>query len=364
MNEKSSIVSLMKQDDSIMDSLKKENSRYTKKQSNSPSIDQSGVSFRKKTPVLKFSRNDVSGSPKNMSLHDKTKRSSAQSDSKSLKGTKNIIKTYDRIKNQNFSNPDLIDITPKINYTKMPSGNISNDSDSTPQQSKSIRQHTKELVTPKRPLKSASLSEDKKGMFEARSKLSNTQITTGKLSLNERIFWSKEQIESLRERFKITLQKIKIKTNEDFDQLFKDIMNGEQEKVLALMHDIDFKTFYEMELSKREILEYILKEGKPEMLMEVLKDKFYKFNNKFVFEFIVNLIRVDKKNDLSESYFSNQRSRISERSDSHHRFIHNQNKVNEIITNIIKYDLYETADDLVILFAWFVGNFEFTDAFM
>lgn len=51
----------------------------------------------------------------------------------------------------------------------------------------------------------------------------------------------------------------------------------------------DFKSFYALDLKKKDILETILIEGYPEILLEVLKDPFYKFNNNYIFDYILKL---------------------------------------------------------------------------
>lgn len=52
----------------------------------------------------------------------------------------------------------------------------------------------------------------------------------------------------------------------------------------------EFKNFYYLDLKKKDILEHILIAGYPEILIEVLDDKFYSFNKNFVFDYILKLI--------------------------------------------------------------------------
>ena len=44
-----------------------------------------------------------------------------------------------------------------------------------------------------------------------------------------------------------------------------------------------------MDLKKKDVLETILIEGYPEILLEVLEDNFYKFNNNYIFDYILRL---------------------------------------------------------------------------
>lgn len=99
-----------------------------------------------------------------------------------------------------------------------------------------------------------------------------------------------------------------------------------------------FKSFYKLDLAKKDILEKILKNKLPDVLKTILEDTYYYFDKNFVFNHIAELI---KQRDLGKAL--------------------NLEELEILITNIIKYDLYNT--NLVKLLAWFISNFEFFEAF-
>jgi len=53
----------------------------------------------------------------------------------------------------------------------------------------------------------------------------------------------------------------------------------------ALLNE-HFKAFYHLEFPKRGVLEYMLLQNRPLMLLEVLKDKYYQWNYNFIFDYI------------------------------------------------------------------------------
>lgn len=48
----------------------------------------------------------------------------------------------------------------------------------------------------------------------------------------ERVFWTKEQMKSVREKFKVSMQKIQDKTQQDFEELENAIVNKEKDRIL------------------------------------------------------------------------------------------------------------------------------------
>jgi hypothetical protein len=114
-------------------------------------------------------------------------------------------------------------------------------------------------------------------------------------SVNERVFWSKEQIENLWERLKIGSEKIKNKIVTDFQNIYSAVREGDEEYVIERMHNKEFKGFYKIELSKNKVLEYMLMQNQPKILLRVLEDKFYFFNKLFVFDFLRKLLSLDSR---------------------------------------------------------------------
>lgn len=114
-------------------------------------------------------------------------------------------------------------------------------------------------------------------------------------SVNERVFWTKEQIQNLWERLKIASEKIKNKIVTDFQNIYNAVRDGDEEYVIERLHNEEFKGFYRIELSKNKLLEFMLMQNQPKILLRVLEDNFYSFNKLFVFEFLRKLLSLDSK---------------------------------------------------------------------
>jgi hypothetical protein len=114
-------------------------------------------------------------------------------------------------------------------------------------------------------------------------------------SVNERVFWSKDQLDQLWQRFKVAADKIKNKIVTDFQNIYNAVRDGDETYVLDRLHNKEFKSFYKIELSKNKMLEYMLTQNQPQMLMKVLQDPFYVFNKLYVFEFLRKLLSLDSR---------------------------------------------------------------------
>jgi hypothetical protein len=155
-----------------------------------------------------------------------------------------------------------------------------------------------------------------------------SDVNTMKSITNERIFWSKEKIVEVREKFKEVKDIINRKTEEKFYELDQDIQNGDEAKVLATMQDEIFKFFWGNELKKRNILVSILLANQPAILQKVLIDKFYQFDKFYCFKYIKQIL--GNRND-----------------------IRNMEQTFTVLNNIINCDLYDQK--LYNLLAWFLA---------
>jgi hypothetical protein len=65
------------------------------------------------------------------------------------------------------------------------------------------------------------------------------------------------------------------------------------------LHSNKFKAFYPKDLQSNKIMTRILKAGYPDILLELLKDRSYVFDKKWIFIFIAELL---KKKDEEHEY--------------------------------------------------------------
>lgn len=167
--------------------------------------------------------------------------------------------------------------------------------------------------------------------------LPREQTTNDKL-LKERIFWSKEKMYRIREKFFNAKKRIDNKTEDDFNHIRRWIEEGEEENVISTLLNEHFKAFYKLEIKKQGILEHMLLNNRPQLLKIVLKDDFYMFNYNFIFDQIEKIMKEKEKG------------------------LHiDEEEVGTLFKNVIENDLYNPS--LVTLLAWFIGSFHFFDSF-
>jgi hypothetical protein len=165
-----------------------------------------------------------------------------------------------------------------------------------------------------------------------------SEANTLKSVSNDRVFWSREKIVEVREKFKEIKDIINRKTEDKFYELDQAISEGNEEKVLSTMRDHIFKFFWGNELKKRNVLINILLANQPEILQKVLADEFYKFDEFYVFRYIKQILGNRTNNDLR---------------DVEQAYL--------VLNNIINCDLYDKR--LHKLLAWFLGNLNNYDSF-
>ena len=71
--------------------------------------------------------------------------------------------------------------------------------------------------------------------FIALKKFDFLSFTTEKLSMNERVFWTKEKMDSILIKFKMAKEKIIRKTEYDFSELYLNIKEGNRQKILYIL---------------------------------------------------------------------------------------------------------------------------------
>jgi hypothetical protein len=120
----------------------------------------------------------------------------------------------------------------------------------------------------------------------------------------DRVFWTKEKMREIRKRLKTAKAKITEKTRKDFDKLFEAICKKDKDAILYNIYNIrntlqdsSFKSFYPNELKEKNILINLLTNNLGEVLIEVLKDSFYKFDKRY----IVTLINETLLNDINSN---------------------------------------------------------------
>lgn len=81
------------------------------------------------------------------------------------------------------------------------------------------------------------------------------------------VFWSKEKLKNIKEKFYTANQKIIDKTKREWENVMIDLKQGNLEGVKAQLLKKDFKDFYFIDIKKSPILEEILEYGYPELVL-------------------------------------------------------------------------------------------------
>jgi len=81
------------------------------------------------------------------------------------------------------------------------------------------------------------------------------------------VFWSKEKLKNIKEKFYTANQKIIAKTKKEWENVMLDLKQGNLEDVKAQLLKKDFKDFYFLDIKKSPILEEILEYGYPELVL-------------------------------------------------------------------------------------------------
>ena len=83
----------------------------------------------------------------------------------------------------------------------------------------------------------------------------------------EKVFWTKEKLDTVRSKMLLCKDKILKKTKSDFDELKEMIINGEKDKVVERLYDPWFKRFYKLNILKSDFLDFMIKCDQTELLL-------------------------------------------------------------------------------------------------
>ncbi len=88
-----------------------------------------------------------------------------------------------------------------------------------------------------------------------------------KVEKEKQLFWSKEKLKLIKDKFYAADLKIKEKTKRDWEDVMAMLKQGNIEELKEKLLDEDFKTFYLLDIQKSDILEQILKFGHPQLVL-------------------------------------------------------------------------------------------------
>jgi len=104
-------------------------------------------------------------------------------------------------------------------------------------------------------------------------------------------FLAKENRKSLKEKFEEAKKKILYQQENYLESIKKAINENDMDAIRELMLDKEKQIFYKRQLDSSNFLETMLTENRMDMLKEVLKDPFYHFDETFVFDYFIKILK-------------------------------------------------------------------------
>ena len=176
--------------------------------------------------------------------------------------------------------------------------------------------------------------------------LSNSILSTFKMTFQEKCFWSNEQITSFQQQIRHGCMLIKQKQMVDFDEIESYIETENMSALKEIITSVNFKRFYKKEMSKPNVLNKIFKAGMGELVNELLNldPDFYNFDQMLIVNLFEEIIL--KNNCLILS------------SDSDHE---DMIKLKSYLKDTIKYSLFTKIT--TYLLSYLIAMFGFYDEF-
>lgn len=183
--------------------------------------------------------------------------------------------------------------------------------------------------------------------------------------------WSKKFKDKLFDKFKKIVKKVERKKKNDYDWIISAIQNNEDEEVLNILTDINFKKFYRNNdnlFEKDVFMDELIKYKKFELIKKLIIDPKYEFNNDYIFDCLLYCIHPHKNqkeivcNSFDYEYFNNT-GNYSEYLEKFlvvkvkKTFINIKDEVMlDIITGLVENNLYDNSEQKKIrIIAWFLA---------
>ena len=104
-------------------------------------------------------------------------------------------------------------------------------------------------------------------------------------------FFEPDNRKLLREKLELAKEKILNQQEKYLENIRKAISENDIDTIRKLMLDKEKQSFYKRQLESSNFLETMLTENRMEMLTEVLKDNFYRFDEIFVFDYFIKILK-------------------------------------------------------------------------
>ncbi len=182
--------------------------------------------------------------------------------------------------------------------------------------------------------------------------------------------WSKKFKDKLFDKFKKMIKKIERKKKSDYNWIISSIQNGEDDEVLNILTDSNFKKFYRNNdniFEKDVFMDELVKYKKFELIKKLTIDPKYEFNNDYIFDCLTYCIHPNKsQKEISLSFdheFFNNTGNLGEYVEKFlirkikRTFINiKDDTMIEIISGLIENNLYDNSDQKKVrIITWFLA---------
>ena len=150
--------------------------------------------------------------------------------------------------------------------------------------------------------------------------------------LNNNYKWSKRFKNKIFERFKRMVKTVNQKKKIDYNSIILAIQDNEDDKILEVLTDADFKTFYRNKdnlFEKDVFMDELIKYKKFDLLNKIALDPLYEFDKDYIFNCLFFCINPKFNDDKNHSIYKNKRNIIC--SSFNYDFFNNTINVGESI---------------------------------
>ena len=166
----------------------------------------------------------------------------------------------------------------------------------------------------------------------------NLISNTNNILNGKSLFFIPDRIQKLKEYFKLATKRIIINQETFINNTNQAVQENNIQKIRIFMLSQDNKQMFKQQLSNQTLLNFMLIQGRMEMLQEILKDPFYELDGTFVFDYLSKKLK--QKNQLLEDI----------------------DDISQFISNVVTYNLYRKS--LTRVLGWFIICLGFNDTFV
>ena len=154
-----------------------------------------------------------------------------------------------------------------------------------------INQISSNSILTLNPIKKTSSSQEDNNEGSVKIVESEVSNSIANSTIKKPNFLAPEYRRFLKEKFEDAKEKILYQQENYLESIKRAISENDMDAIRELMLDKEKQVFYKRQLDSGNFLETMLTENRMEMLKEVLKDPFYHFDETFVFDYFIKILK-------------------------------------------------------------------------